>query len=211
LVGAFGLLFVGITIAAMALSAGGPTPGDTVSELSRSPTQDGYQSKIHAAALLYGMGATSFIVLLTGLYARLRRDDSRSVLPSLALAAGLVVITLEMASATMIAAYPDSVDLYGSAAATSLPAALALQTTSWWFASFAGITAVAMMVPFGLSALRTGALPRWFGWVSVATAGLSVVASLLNLAPIALLVWAIAAGTALLRSRDVAQAPEPVG
>jgi hypothetical protein len=200
-----GFAFVAATVVCIGLSAGGPTPGDSASELATSLSSSDFADRMRTAALLYGVGAAAFVVFLVGLAQRVRHvvrrlaaarpDRSGLVLP-----AGMVVIGLELVSAALIAAYPETVRLFGAANATDVSVALVIQTVSWWVAEYAGLVAVVMMAATGVAGVRNGSLPRWFGWMSLATAVLSLVASVVNLAPIALIVWTLAGSIALLSS-----------
>jgi hypothetical protein len=199
---AAGLVFVAATVICIGLSSGGPTPGDSASELASSLTDPGFADRMRAAGLLYGVGATAFVVFLVGLAQRVRMPgrgkDGRPDRSAMVLPAGMAVIGLELVSAALIAAYPDTVRLFGAESATDVPVALTVQTVSWWVAEYAGLVAVVMMAATGLAGLRSGSLPRWFGWMSLAMGVLSLVAAVVNLAPVALILWTLAGSIALL-------------
>jgi hypothetical protein len=119
------------------------------------------------AVFLLMLGSVLFLVFLASLWSRLRRaEGAEGPVAALVLVAGVIV------SIGQFAVFGSDLDLSGDAtkyAVSASTAEAAFFTGDSWFVA-AAMMAGLMLMATGVIAIRTGALPRALGWVSVALA-----------------------------------------
>ncbi len=158
---------------------------------------------ILAGVLMNSLGSALFAVLAVGMRARLADDWSR-----LGLGVALVSIAIFTTGFAGFIAAAYRVE-------TASPETVQLLADFAW-ATFA-ISSVAVVVSFALyavSIISTGRLPAWLAWASVAVAALHVLAGMAYVGssgalslegewavfvPVAVYLWALAAGIAMVR------------
>jgi hypothetical protein len=200
LAAAAGALFAGLVAVTIALSTGGPSPGDSAAKINGYFADAANRDKLTLAALLYGVAAVCLVGWLGGLRERIQAAGPRAAgAARLVTAGGLVVVALECTSVAALIGYPFALGFF-DAAQPDPQLALALQGMSYWLASLAGLFTAALCAATGVVTLRTGALPRWVGYTSLALAPLSVVSALMYFAPAILVIWVLAVSAALARS-----------
>jgi hypothetical protein len=199
LAAAAGAAFAALVAVSIALSTGGPSPGDSAAKINAYFGDAANRDKLTLAALLYGLAAVCLIGWVAGLRDRLREGGPQTAFAGRVLfGGGLVVVALECASVAALVGYPFALGFF-DAARPDPQIALALQGVSYWLASLAGLVTAAMAAATGIAALRTGALPRWLARTSLVLAPLSIVSALMYLAPVTLLIWVLATSVALAR------------
>jgi hypothetical protein len=181
-------------------------PADTASGTEIAAWFDQKSGAILLAMTLFGVGSAAFVWFLGTVAARLRSANGDARLPGIMFAAGTAAIVLvTMAPGSYTAGALGSENLKR---ALEPGAAEALFVLGQGFFVAAELVAVAYMGAAGLAILRSGLLPAWFGWVSVALAAILVVnpiawAALYLGVPL----WTLVAGV-WLYIRPPAEAPE---
>jgi hypothetical protein len=182
-------------------------PADTASGTEIAAWFDQKSGAILFAMTLFGVGSAAFVWFLGTVAARLRSANGDARLPGIMFAAGTAAIVLvTMAPGSYTAGALGSENLKR---ALEPGAAEALFVLGQGFFVAAELVAVAYMAAAGLAILRSGLLPAWFGWVSVALAAILVVnpiawAALYLGVPL----WTLVAGV-WLYVRPLAEAPAP--
>jgi hypothetical protein len=123
--------------------------------------------RIEMAVFGYMLGSILFLIFVSALWNRLRAaEDSGGGLAPIAFAAGIAtsICMLVMYGSDMEAARDNS--KYGLTATTA--EAYYFFGDFWWVGAM--LMSAVMLGATGLIAIRTGALPRWLGWVSVVLA-----------------------------------------
>jgi hypothetical protein len=142
----------------------------------------------------------ALIVFASGYRRLLQQRLPDSLLPSITYAAMAATAGALIIASIFRAMLFDSIDTYDNSVhaafyALSWDVALA----SWTMLFVAGITAA-------IAAFR-GALPKWFGWLSIVTAGLGILLAMTGLAfpaHMPAFIWLIAASVVSIRARDSA-------
>jgi hypothetical protein len=148
-------------------------PADTASGTEIAAWFDQKSGAILLAMTLFGVGSAAFVWFLGTVAARLRSANGDARLPGIMFAAGTAAIVLvTMAPGSYTAGALGSENLKR---ALEPGAAEALFVLGQGFFVAAELVAVAYMGAAGLAILRSGLLPAWFGWVSVALAAILVV------------------------------------
>lgn len=184
----------------------GDLPADTASGTEIAAWFDQKSGTILVAMTLFGVGSATFVWFLGTVADRLRSANGDARLPSIMFAAGTSAIALvTMAPGSYTAGALGSENLKR---ALEPGAAEALFVLGQGFFVAAELVAVAYMGAAGLAILRSGLLPRWFGWASIVLAAILVVnpigwAALYLGVPL----WTLIAGIWLYRHAP-AQAPE---
>jgi hypothetical protein len=195
-----GLVWVALVIVSVILTADSPGDKDSASEFVSYFSDDDNQTKIQIAGVLAGIGGLAFLWFLAGLRDVLTREEGLwGSGASTAFAGGIAFVALLWVAVAAGTAYASAADFY-DAFRVDLPSvqtAMALSALSFWSLGFASVAAAVMIAAASMTVLRTGVLPRWFGWVGIALAVLSFLA-VAFLPPLAPLVWVLIASIALL-------------
>jgi hypothetical protein len=151
------------------------------------------------AMYLLMLAGIAFLGFIAGLYRGLREAEGASgSLATVALAAGIVFVVMLNATSVAWGTVAAGIEFGGNTLGDS--------ENPIWFGSLGDISllihgmfaAIVVIVATSLLALRTAALPRWLAWTGFACAFL-LVFSVVFMPMIALPIWAVATGVAMLR------------
>ena len=148
-------------------------PADTATGTEIAAWFDQKSGTILLAMSLFGVGSAAFVWFLGTVAARLRSAGGDARLPGIMFVAGSAAIVLvTMAPGSYTAGALGSENLKR---ALEPGAAEALFVLGQGFFVAGELVAVAYMGAAGLSILRSGLLPAWLGWASLALAAMLVV------------------------------------
>jgi hypothetical protein len=210
---AAGILIAPLFHARHFVSRNAPADSDPIGRFMSFYATHGTTQKI--ADYLALIAVSVFVVFLAGLRQRLEQGEGTGyplgVLPSVALAAGLVWSPLMMLSSgtDLMLAWKD---------AAANPATFqAVRDVGYYLYEVAALPLAVCLAASSVASLSAGSFPRWVGWVGLATALCFVLASLLpftsagevgdGLSFLLFLIWTLAAGITGLR-HPVAQSQE---
>jgi Domain of unknown function (DUF4386) len=166
-----GIIFVVLFLVGFALIG---NSGDTPAEVLAFYVDN--EVRLIVAFFLLAASALAyiwFVATVRGVLAR--AEPEPRPLTALGFGGGLATAILLIVAAAPLAALTDAADQVGSETAG---AAYALNSTAYPLLTV-GIAASSLLaLSVGLVALRTGLLPRWLGWVSVAAAPIILLALL---------------------------------
>jgi hypothetical protein len=161
-----GIAFLVVAIAGFAIGGEPPSAGSPVDEIVSHYTEN--EGQIFAGGILAGVGAALSIIFAATLSGAFRHGSAESnILPSAVLAGATVLAVGIAIDGTIRIALADKAD---EIEPTSVQALQAL-----WDNDFLPIAVgtLAFMIASGLAILKSGALPRWLGWVALALAVLT--------------------------------------
>lgn len=137
--------------------------------------------------LSFIFAAFFFLWFLGVLHGVLRRAEGEETgLSSVALAGGLVFVTLETAGAAVEILHPAAVSRFENFRPDAQLAFMS-QVLSGWLYSFAWVGMSVLLGATSVVALRTGFLPKWLAWSGLVAALLAVLKFLVPHAALALL------------------------
>jgi len=201
-----GAAAVALVIAGFAAS--GSAPGDTASVATVADYYESHKGAQTASGILLSLAALLFLVFAATVVARLREAGATGGATSLCLlGAGIMAAGLATYAGIAIALG----DVGGEIDGTALQALNALADGPI-FVFLLTIGASALLFGAGAATLSTAVVPRWLGWLAYVVAALALIPSHvlggaldhIGIVPFAALgIWAVAAGVALVRSREV--------
>lgn len=153
-----GIAFLALLIAGFAVSGEPPDAGDPVQEIVGHYVDN--KDSIFAGALMLGL-ATVFLIFFANHLRSVLRDAPTS--PVILVGAGIVAVGAGI-DATILVALSESAEDIDPTAVQALQAL--------WDNDFVPIAIgiITFLVSAGISILRSGALPRWLGWVALVIA-----------------------------------------
>jgi hypothetical protein len=203
-----GLVWVALVIVSVILTSDTPSSDDPVSEFVSYFGDSDNQTKIQIAALVAALGGLAFLWFLAGLRDLLLSEEGLwGADTSLTFGSGVAFVILLWAATAAGTAFASAADFFDAFVVDpqSAQTALALSALSFWLIGFASVAAGVMIAATSAVVLRTGVLPRWFGWTGLVLAVLSVLA-VVFLPPVAPLLWVLIASVLLLVRRPAAGA-----
>ena len=166
-----GIVFVVLFLVAFTLIGNsGDTPAAVLSFYGEN------EGRLITSFFLIALSALAYIWFVVSVRSVLSRvEPEPRALAALGFAGGLTTAVLLIVAAVPLAALTDAVDQIGR---ESAGAAYAMNSMAYPLFTV-GIGASSLLaLAVGLTALRTGVLPRWLGWVSLVAAPLILVAVL---------------------------------
>jgi hypothetical protein len=197
--GALGVLGIILWVIAFALGNGSPDTTDSNAKIIAWYASSSNQNEQIVTFLLVILGAMCILVFLSGLRGHLARAEGGGAgLASLAYGAGVAALVLLVTAVALFTApaflisdggmsvfVPSSFRSFNDAGFEFWVAASAIAALTVWATS--------------LLALRTGALPRWFGWLGV-VAGILQLLAIFFIPALAYWLWLLIASILLLRA-----------
>jgi hypothetical protein len=204
-----GIVFFALIVGAIVLFSGTPGSDDSPSKFASYYADDGHQTKAYASALLGALGGIAFLWFLGALRSVLFRwETPPGQLTALVFAGGIVGVALQEASTAVALAYPSAVDFYDKFPDNGQLAML-LGAVSYWLAGFAAVGGTVMAGAFAAAVFRSGAFPRWLGWVSVVVALAQLVSLVFGVTGLLFLPWVALIAIVMLRGGGALGAPTP--
>lgn len=158
-----GVLFIVLLIVGFVVGGEPPEADDPVREIVEHYTDD--KDSIMLGALIGGLAIVALIFFMGYLRTVLRAaDGGRSMLPSLVLVGTTIVATGAAIDGTISIALAEAADDIDPAAVQALQA---LWDNDWL--PFA-VGSMVLLLSAGIAIVKTGALPRWLGWVAIVLA-----------------------------------------
>lgn len=168
-----------------------------------------YYQEASGFVLLNGVIPLLHVVTFLGFLAVLVAVIGSSFIPRAAvLGGGITMIALTAAGFAAEIVYPATVTRIPDA---ELPEGLPLitLTLALWLYHFAQAAAAVMMIGVALASFRSGALPTWFGWISIVFAVLALLHTWLGIwSAWAGLLWIVLAAVLVLAGRDRSPVPQ---
>ena len=177
-----------------------PSGGDSAAVVDEFYADSGNRTTVIVAAYLIVLAGLAFLGFVSELYRGLRRAEGDSgSLATMALAGGVLFIGMLYASSSAWANVPGGMEMAGESQPSSEIPIWFTQLGYGDLLLYGMFAAIAVIVPTSVLALRTGALPRWQAWIGFACAFV-LLFGVMFLPMIALPIWAIAIGVAMLKS-----------
>src|SRR5712692_7744052 len=154
-----GVVFVGLLIASFAI--GGSTPGVHSTGAHVISFYKAHHRAQFASDFIGAVGATFFLFFAASLRARLRRREGGEALAALAFAGAVLVAVGGATFSALSWSLTDARNTLDPSAAQALNV-----ISNDFFFPFA-VGTCAFMIGNWLAVLRTGALPKWLGWIAL--------------------------------------------
>jgi hypothetical protein len=188
-----GIIFVALWIGAFV--ALGEGAGDTDQEIVNWYADSGNRDRNFLGFMLVGLASLALIWFAGSLRDRLRARDE-SMLPSLALGAGVAAATLWLAAisawTTIVSSVEDEDEF------TVIPDVVrAFDSLGYVLFVVAGAASSLLVFAASVVALRTGVLPKWLAWLGIPVA-LSLLVTFLFIPFFVLLGWVLVVSLVLL-------------
>ncbi len=161
-----GIVFVIALLAEIVVALGvGLTQDDSAGKIARGLQE--HHERLLVIAYLSVVYATAFLIYLCGLYNSLRGDtDRHRILGSLVLIGGVLFVTLHAVSDIGITGLVGAkLASFGSQHDPGVPYTLFL--TTYALESVGDVFGSLCFLAAGLLVIKSAALPRWLGWVSI--------------------------------------------
>jgi hypothetical protein len=198
---ATGIAFVVIAVVAAILLGGGQDPSDkTPQEIINY--YDDHNTQQGIGSFLIGLAGIFFLFFAGALRSFLRTSaGERSVLPTVAYAGGIVFVAAVAVGASLNLTLVDLADDLDPVAVQAVDA-----ISYDYYLPFA-IGFVPFLIASGISVVRSGALPKWLGWVPIVL-GIAGYTPAGFFAFIAALVWVLIVSIMLTqRARSATKTP----
>jgi hypothetical protein len=177
-----GVIFVGLLFATFATS--GDTPGVHASGLKVISYYQAHHAKAMTSDFLGALGVAFGLFFFAALRAYLRRSERAAALAALGFGGGVVLAVGGASFSALDWGLADARNTLDPGAAQALNV---LANDFFW--PFAVGTAV-FAIGNGLAVTRSGALPRWLGWVALVL-GIAAMTPLSFFAFLGVLVWSL--------------------
>lgn len=162
-----GVIFVGLMVAGFILSGNANDDANATNKTAQEVVNfyKDHKDAQFAASLLFALGAIFLLFFVAWIRDLLRTGDgSGRVLRTAALAGGIVLAAGLGVSATIHLALADTVDDIDPVAVAAVNAI----DYDFFLPMLVGM--VTLLVASGIAIVRTGALPKWLGWVAIVIA-----------------------------------------
>jgi hypothetical protein len=197
-------------IVGVAMTANSPDSND-----SDAKVLAWYAKHSHRVGIIVGVYVLMFFGLFllwfaSGLRERLRAGEGPDGrLANVAFGGAILCVALVWVGAFALAAVPAGISLGGEPAVSNADVARFLPQMGFGSILLGGLFgAFALIEATSLAAIRTGVLPRWLAYLGF-VCGVALLFGFIFLPLIALPIWLIAAGIALLRGRPTEAAVAP--
>jgi hypothetical protein len=156
-----GAVFVILIVVGFAVGGEGVDPADeSAREVVRYYTDN--ETETWVSVLIVGLGLIFFVYFGAYLRKVLRAaGDPDSILPTVAFTGVIVFVAGMAAGGAILVTLVESVDDISLAASEAINAL----SWSWWLPMALGVQI--FIFASGLSIVRTGALPKWLGWIAI--------------------------------------------
>jgi hypothetical protein len=196
-VGALGIVYAVVFAVGYVLAGGGPSATASGATVVRYYTT--HKTSEIVAVFAVAIASVAFVLFASSLRRFLTRSNDSGVLNSAITAGSAVyasgVLFVAMLTIGLVDAAKHSM---GGAAQT-----LNLLSSDDWVPVVAGISMTALAT--GVLSLRTGALPRWLGWVSIVLGILAIAGPVGGIAFLLFPVWTLVLAAVIIRrASDVA-------
>ena len=199
-----GILFVVLVIAAFVV--GGETPGTDDSPQTIVSFYLDNDSEQSIASALLALACVPFLFFLAALRRALRTAaGDEGGLSTVALLGGLMIVVGASIFAGIGFTLGDAADQLPASAVLTLNAL----NSDLFFPVFLGICVFYFST--ALAILSTGALPRWWGWMTLVLAVISLLGPGGFIAFLALAPWTLVASILLMRGSASTEAPQALG
>jgi hypothetical protein len=202
----FALVALGLFSTVAPLAMAHPETADPAQKIAAYLMEQ--RSALLASMYAFGLGwCAVLLVYVAGLRVVLRSaEGGPGVLCSLGFGGGVALAAMLAAMGAMLCAAVF-------AAPEDAGVAKALFVGSLILANFSAFPTIALVAPFSIVMIRTGAVGKWVGWIGIASAGAHLAASLAlaehgplspiglvpALAPVTFLIWSLMTSIVLLR------------
>jgi hypothetical protein len=186
--GVYAVLFVIVNVLT------GGQPGIGASGTTLVQYYHAHRAATAAIVFLLAVAVVALMFFVAAVRHTLSRASEDRYLASVATAGGAVYAVGLMLMATLMLALVHAADAHLTAAATTFN----VLSNEMWVPVVVGLALLGLGT--GVAALRSAALPKWLGWVSVAFGALALAGPAGAIAFLLAPVWALATGVVLLRS-----------